>query len=484
MPLPYFNNRHLPRPASLPPFSRNTLKTQPDEATPRLLFAACRALCRKEFWTEAVALDRLRYKNTNQHSGALHFRRLLEVKRVLARVEEAAPDALLDELLTIMHPSRTARTAGPWELVPQKPYLSYILAKLVGCYTLLEQLTISLTTAYTYFQCMTAQTLFMAFGMTAMSSLARLHFLTEKMMNDVASTYDVVWKLMDGVPDAKSGTPYYAAQLPGKLDREFLKYLRGDLNTVSTAESPSDEVTEETDEYLPSQTTSQPAVDVSASISDDFWSSLGDEHHAVEEAKTDETSDVIAQNVNKPTTIVHLERTAESNGLQDRKRKEPTPLASAIPLAKPAKKKRKRDKAADDVFTADGEKRMTTHSKRQPTITEEPVAPQVQPPPSISIDAPQPAQPPKKVDKPNLASRIPAPSSILSSKAKKMKPVSESSPSAGSTATAQSSVVPRPQDSAKNGLSGMKMSDKKVKKKAKKKGGSGGANEIDDIFGF
>ncbi|KAJ3027233.1 hypothetical protein HK097_006205, partial [Rhizophlyctis rosea] len=231
MPLPVHNTRHLRPPPSQPLLPRNSLPTQPDDSLPRLLFTARRAFCRKEFWSEVVALDRLRYKNTNQHRGSLHFRKLLEVKRLLKRLEENAPDAVIDELLDLMHPQRTKKLTGPWTFVPQQPQLCYCLGRLIGCYALLDQLTKSTTTAYTYFQSMTSQTLFMAFGLTTMSSLARLHFLTEKMMTELALCYDVLWKLKHVLPVSKEGMPSYAEDLPADLNLEYLRRVLGGMES-------------------------------------------------------------------------------------------------------------------------------------------------------------------------------------------------------------------------------------------------------------
>ncbi|KAJ3265416.1 hypothetical protein HK104_006299, partial [Borealophlyctis nickersoniae] len=241
---------------------------------PRRLHAARKGFARKEFWAEVHVLDRIRYKNEKQHRTGGYFKKLLAVKRILRRLQELALDKLIDDLLDIMQPSRTKKSMGRWEYLPQRQYFAYMLVRLMGAYAVLTKMSGLIRTAYLSFQSVASQTYFMAFSLVSMSSLARLHLLGKQMRKDVSDCYDLVWMWMGHVPAPEK----YAATLPVSLSAAFDEYgeLVGDIPPDSDGTSilPSQVEDEDDADSAPIiPRLDDEMVTISADVSDSFWAS-------------------------------------------------------------------------------------------------------------------------------------------------------------------------------------------------------------------
>ncbi|KAI8824555.1 uncharacterized protein EV422DRAFT_504533 [Fimicolochytrium jonesii] len=225
----HLNSRFsLPPTPSTPPIPRATLllaahrSSTPEacealaEALPRKLHASRRAFASKEFVNECVALDRLRYKNGNQHRSARYFRKLVMVRRLLRRFFEIDLEALIQKLLDDMHPNKTKRHQGRWEHLPPRANMAYLLLRLASAYRILTQLRPALLTCYTSFRALLTQTFFMPMSMIVMAACARLHLLTGTMMRELEACYNELAGWFGSMPPLPTDPPY-AALLPATL---------------------------------------------------------------------------------------------------------------------------------------------------------------------------------------------------------------------------------------------------------------------------
>ncbi|KAI8921391.1 hypothetical protein DFJ77DRAFT_162143 [Powellomyces hirtus] len=223
------NTRMLLPPPPLPPVPRSALTAPapaasiPDDDLPRQLHSFRRSFSRKEYTQECIALDRLRYKNSNQHRSAPHFRKLLAVRRLLARVQACGLDKTLETLLADMHPNATKRYQGRWEYLPARPALSFILIKLAGGHRLMTALLTALADTYNEFKKVAAQSYFMAVSIIAMAACARLHLMTRVRLRDVEECYGLLYAYMTRVPRVKGDDqvdPFLDVELPSAINAE------------------------------------------------------------------------------------------------------------------------------------------------------------------------------------------------------------------------------------------------------------------------
>lgn len=100
------------------------------DAVLRRLLAAGRRLAKTDAWTEAALLDRLHYKNKNQHRRALYFRRFEEVRRVLRRLQKLRSGDAVDRLASLMKAEGTKRGDATWDRVPHQEHLAGVVYSL------------------------------------------------------------------------------------------------------------------------------------------------------------------------------------------------------------------------------------------------------------------------------------------------------------------------------------------------------------------
>ncbi|KAJ1550054.1 hypothetical protein HK405_001524, partial [Cladochytrium tenue] len=99
-----------PPPAPVVPAAANSAAAAASTATAtaaarqllRAVAYARRALARPELAADAAVVDRLAYKNANQHRRAGYFRKLIETRRLLRRLAELQLDKLMLDVLAHM----------------------------------------------------------------------------------------------------------------------------------------------------------------------------------------------------------------------------------------------------------------------------------------------------------------------------------------------------------------------------------------------
>ncbi|KAI9095961.1 hypothetical protein DFS34DRAFT_651218 [Phlyctochytrium arcticum] len=235
--------------------------------------AARRIFVRREFWLDVKAMDRLRYKNHNQHRTSLHFRRWQETRKTLQRLNELNIPGLLTDIIDCMHPQRNKRGLGPLEFVPSQNFLIYSTIRTASLHRLLFKLEESLKDAYIAFRALVKQTYFMPLSMLVMAALSRLFIFVQEQQNAAEGLYSLLrsWSLVAKVDSTipllikPESLPMALTREPIHEEEEVVHVPIIDTGIVSNPEFVS------LDNSLPSE------PHIQAEVSDNFWSSLSAE---------------------------------------------------------------------------------------------------------------------------------------------------------------------------------------------------------------
>ncbi|RKO89283.1 hypothetical protein BDK51DRAFT_26637 [Blyttiomyces helicus] len=255
-PLPPHNTRLLPPPPPPPAIPRAQIPSPParsDADLARQLNSHRREFARKEFWTEAATIDRLRYKNHSQHRGSMHFGKIMEVRRLLGRLRELALEGVMDGILDVMHPNRNKRTQGRWEFLPARPAMNHALVRLVG-------------------------------GRLLVDKVRSKKLTSRRMAVEMEECYSLIWDWALGLPDIESERADYAAGLRSSI--KDLLIHEGAIVELAIPAQTLDHVEESDtdDEERPARRhVSDSSFELDAtisSISDSFWSVAASEANA------------------------------------------------------------------------------------------------------------------------------------------------------------------------------------------------------------
>ncbi|KAF9090464.1 hypothetical protein BGX29_011477 [Mortierella sp. GBA35] len=109
---------------------RTALRNSPDHSTnfQQLLFLRER-FHKNEFWDEVAILDRMHYKNKNQHRQAGYFQRLCECRRIVARIKELNVAGLVDEFVQKFYSGRRAF----YQLMSKTQFMAFALIVIGLC---------------------------------------------------------------------------------------------------------------------------------------------------------------------------------------------------------------------------------------------------------------------------------------------------------------------------------------------------------------
>ncbi|KAF9082944.1 hypothetical protein BGX23_011942 [Mortierella sp. AD031] len=158
---------------------RTALRNSPDHSTnfQQLLFLRER-FHKNEFWDEVAILDRMHYKNKNQHRQAGYFQRLCECRRIVARIKELNVAGLVDEFVQKFYSGRRA-----------------------------------------FYQLM-SKTQFMAFALIAIGLCSRLSLLSKAWAKEYVDCYRLLEAWMKTFPkeEARVEDMDYESQLPESID--------------------------------------------------------------------------------------------------------------------------------------------------------------------------------------------------------------------------------------------------------------------------
>ncbi|KAK9092098.1 hypothetical protein Syun_027009 [Stephania yunnanensis] len=158
-----------------------------------------------QFEAESKILDRLVYKNKNQHRRCTYFQYLLKVRRDTRLVQSARLADILSNVTLLMDPSRPKDIIRLLESLKGrysdvKPNFQ---KRLLGVARLLSQMVEPMVKAAMEISCLLAQSFFMSFSVTILALVARLRILVQQMLLDVVSIFNIVTSISQKKHSAK-----------------------------------------------------------------------------------------------------------------------------------------------------------------------------------------------------------------------------------------------------------------------------------------
>ncbi|CAG8500559.1 5283_t:CDS:2 [Acaulospora morrowiae] len=105
---------------------------------------------RNELWEELHFLERLYYKNKNQHKRAIYFRKIEEVRRIVHRFKEMEIGDLLSEFVKLFYGhDQEKQRQNRWDYVPSRVMGFHVLNRLNCAILLMDRALGSYLDAYT-----------------------------------------------------------------------------------------------------------------------------------------------------------------------------------------------------------------------------------------------------------------------------------------------------------------------------------------------
>ncbi|VFQ88061.1 unnamed protein product [Cuscuta campestris] len=157
--------------------------------------------------SEIGILDRIVYKNKNQHRRCSYFQHLSKVRRDLRLLKSAN----LDEILTssdIIHGKRPKQKLHLLESLKRRTdgKKQTFLDRLLGAAHLLSQMVEPMLKAATQVSVLLAQSFFMGFSLTVLALLARIRVLVIQMLLDVVCVFNCVSSMSQKKQSVKLNT--------------------------------------------------------------------------------------------------------------------------------------------------------------------------------------------------------------------------------------------------------------------------------------
>ncbi|KAI8868371.1 hypothetical protein GQ42DRAFT_164185 [Ramicandelaber brevisporus] len=180
-----------------------------------------------QLWREVRIIDRLIYKNTNQHRSAVHHHKLVRVRQITRRIEELDIAQVLVEYgvgLFFQHgglpplqqaQSKQQKTGGKQQQLPQKAQLQsqqsevlkqfrsidrlpsrealiHTCIKLGDCILLLDALQSALVDAFGAFYALLRQGFFMPLAVVVLAAASRLTALVKMAQKELREIYNLI----------------------------------------------------------------------------------------------------------------------------------------------------------------------------------------------------------------------------------------------------------------------------------------------------
>nr|DAD23339.1 TPA_asm: hypothetical protein HUJ06_024802 [Nelumbo nucifera] len=145
--------------------------------------------------TEAGILERIVYKNKNQHRRCLYFQYLLKVRRDVRLLLSASPEDILNLHFQLTNGNKPAENARLLEILKNQRNNSgkhNFHERLLGIARLLSQMVEPMLKTAIEISSLLARSFFMGFSLTILSLLARLRVLVQQMLLDVVSVFNMV----------------------------------------------------------------------------------------------------------------------------------------------------------------------------------------------------------------------------------------------------------------------------------------------------
>ncbi|XP_061353534.1 uncharacterized protein LOC133298282 isoform X2 [Gastrolobium bilobum] len=147
---------------------------------------------------ECGILQRMIYKNKNQHRRCSYFQRILKVGRDLRLLQSANLEELVSSCLLVIKGDRPKQKVHLLESLKRRKCNNEkhnFMERLLGAARLLAEMVEPILKAATEVSVLFAQSFFMGFSLTLMALLARLRVLVQQILLDVVSVFNMVSSL-------------------------------------------------------------------------------------------------------------------------------------------------------------------------------------------------------------------------------------------------------------------------------------------------
>ncbi|VFQ59271.1 unnamed protein product [Cuscuta campestris] len=160
--------------------------------------------------SEFGILDRIVYKNKNQHRRCSYFQHLSKVRRDLRLLKSAKLDEILTSSFDIIHGKRPKQKLHLLESLKRRTTADgkkqTFLDRLLGVAHLLSQMVEPVLKAATQVSVLLAQSFFMGFSLTVLALLARIRVLVQQMLLDVVCVFNRVSSMSQKKQSVKLNT--------------------------------------------------------------------------------------------------------------------------------------------------------------------------------------------------------------------------------------------------------------------------------------
>ncbi|XP_019187505.1 PREDICTED: uncharacterized protein LOC109181972 [Ipomoea nil] len=148
--------------------------------------------------SEFGILDRIVYKNKNQHRRCSYFQYLMKVRRDLRLLKSANPEEIFSASFDVINGKRPRQKVQLLESLKRRRTDSNkhnFLDRLLGVAHLLSQMTEPMLKAATQVSTLLARSFFLGFSLTVLALLARIRVLVQQMLLDVVFVFNRVSSL-------------------------------------------------------------------------------------------------------------------------------------------------------------------------------------------------------------------------------------------------------------------------------------------------
>lgn len=150
-------------------------------------------LCQLE--AESGILERIIYKNKNQHRRCFYFQYLLKVRRDVRLLHSVHLDELLDSCFHVISGRKAKQKANLLESLKRNRRHTgkfNFLERILGAARLLSEMVEPMLKAATEISTLLARSFFMGFSLMTLALLARLRVLVQQMLLDVVTVFNEV----------------------------------------------------------------------------------------------------------------------------------------------------------------------------------------------------------------------------------------------------------------------------------------------------
>ncbi|GMH13077.1 hypothetical protein Nepgr_014918 [Nepenthes gracilis] len=147
---------------------------------------------------ECGILERITYKNKNQHRRSSYFQYLLKVRRDQKLLNSIHLEELLESCFHVINGRKAKQKVHLLESLKRRKCEAgkyNFLERLLGAARLLSQMTEPILKAATEISTLLARSFFMGFSLTILSLLARLRVLVQQLLLDVVVVFNEVSSL-------------------------------------------------------------------------------------------------------------------------------------------------------------------------------------------------------------------------------------------------------------------------------------------------